>query len=136
MIMQKLKWTAECRLGNDEIDSQHRLLFAIANELIEIENPKMQAPEMKYLLNHLKNYIETHFAFEEKFMQELKYPGFDEHKKKHDTINRELFETIKQSQTFTELKSNLDTLLDMWIRTHILMEDKKYSNWCKSHGIL
>ena len=27
-----MEWTQDCRLGIPDIDSQHRLLFAIANE--------------------------------------------------------------------------------------------------------
>lgn len=45
----------------EEIDSQHRLLFAISNELLEISNPKSQEPEIKYLLRHLRDYVEKHF---------------------------------------------------------------------------
>ncbi len=59
----------------EEIDSQHRLLFAISNELLEISNPKSQEPEIKYLLRHLRDYVEKHFSFEEKFMEEKKFSG-------------------------------------------------------------
>ena len=50
--MRRMIWTAECRMGFEEIDSQHRLLFAISNELLEISNPKSQELEIKYLLRH------------------------------------------------------------------------------------
>ena len=84
--MRRMIWTAECRMGFEEIDSQHRLLFAISNELLEISNPKSQEPEIKYLLRHLRDYVEKHFSFEEKFMEEKKFPGLSDHKEKHQKI--------------------------------------------------
>jgi hemerythrin len=43
-----MKWTKECRLGIDEIDFKHRLLFAISNERLNIEGGADEAPEFKY----------------------------------------------------------------------------------------
>jgi hemerythrin-like metal-binding protein len=134
--MRKMVWTAECRMGFDEIDSQHRLLFAIANELIDIENPRSQEPEMKYLIRHLKDYVDTHFAFEEKFMAEKKYPGLNEHKQKHEMIVAEIRQALTGAASMTQLKDSLETLLTTWIQSHILIEDKKYSDWAKFHKII
>jgi len=134
--MRKMIWTADCRMGFEEIDSQHRLLFAIANELIEIENPRSQEPEMKYLIRHLKDYVDTHFSFEEKFMADKKYPGLNEHKQKHEMIVSEIRQALTGAASMTQLKDSLETLLIAWIQSHILLEDKKFSDWAKFHKII
>ena len=77
-----MKWTQDCRLGISVIDSQHRLLFAIANELLDIENPLEQQLEFKYMNDHLRNYADDHFQTEEKFMEDIKYSERKEHLKK------------------------------------------------------
>jgi len=123
-------------MGFEEIDAQHRLLFAIANELIDIENPRSQEPEIKYLIRHLKDYVDTHFSFEEKFMSEKMYPGLSEHKQKHQKIVSEIRDALTGAATMNQLKDNLENLLTAWIQSHILLEDKKFSDWAKFHKII
>ncbi len=130
--MRRLVWTDECKTGFSEIDSQHRLLFAIANELLEINNPHKQQDEIKYLLHHLLEYTETHFKTEEEIFEKNKYPGFREHKERHETILKDISSTIKAAKSMTELKASLDTMLENWIRVHVLLEDKKFSVWFNS----
>lgn len=133
--MKRMIWTAECRSGFEEIDSQHRLLFAIANEVLEISNPKQQEPEIKYLLRHLRDYTENHFSFEEKFMEKNKFPGLNDHKLKHEKIIAEIRNALTTSESIGELKENLEDLLIAWVQSHILIEDKKFSDWAKFHKI-
>jgi len=128
-------WTAECRMGFEEIDSQHRLLFAISNELLEISNPKSQEPEIKYLLRHLRDYVDKHFAYEEKFMGDKKFPGLTDHKLKHEKIVAEINNALTSSASMSALKESLETLLDGWVQSHILVEDKKYADWARFHKI-
>ena len=134
--MRRMVWNAKCRTGIEEIDSQHRLLFAISNELLEIDNPKNQEPEIKYLIRHLNDYVKSHFQFEEEWMEKNNYPGLIEHKEKHHKIISEINSVLTGSVTMTELRDSFGTLLDGWVRSHILVEDKKYSDWAKFHKII
>jgi hemerythrin len=131
-----MQWTPECKTGFDEIDSQHRLLFAISNEILDIENPLKQQDEVKYLLHHLIEYVDKHFKTEEEYFEKHSYPGFKEHKERHDDISNQIRQAVKQSKSMTELKEHLDTMLDHWIRVHVLIEDKKFSVWAATKGII
>jgi len=122
-------------MGFEEIDSQHRLLFAIANEVLEIQNPKQQEPEIKYLLRHLRDYVENHFSFEEKLMADKKFPGLNDHKIKHEKIIDEIRNTLSGSASMSQLKESLEDLLIAWVQNHILIEDKKFSDWAKFHKL-
>ncbi len=126
---ERMKWTKDCRLGIDQIDSQHRLLFAIANELIDFENPAEEAPEFKFLLNHLRQYVNEHFKNEEKFMQDIQYPDLDEHIQKHQVIIEEINGLLKGVKSLDELKDRLEIQMNKWIKEHILTEDKKLQEW-------
>ncbi len=134
--MRRMIWKKECRMGNDDIDAQHRLLYAIANELLEIDNPINQEPEIKYLLRHLKDYIDTHFKFEEQFMDKHNYPNILDHKQKHNKIINEMKEALLNSKTLYQVKDNLENLLIDWIQAHILIEDKRLFDWAKLHKIV
>ncbi len=134
--MQRMIWTANCRMGFEEVDSQHRLLYAIANELLEIENPASQEQEIKYLLRHLRTYIDSHFKSEEELMAQHNYPGLSTHKQKHEKIILEMKEALTSSKSLTQLKNQLEDLLIGWIQSHILIEDKRFSDWAKLHKII
>lgn len=124
-----MRWTADCRLGIDAIDSQHRLLFAIANELMDVDNPAEQRSEIKYLLEHLRNYVNEHFSTEESFMKESQYPYLDVHRQLHQQIITEINQAVSSICNLKELVSNLESLMNRWIREHILTEDKKIEKW-------
>ena len=124
-----MKWTQDCRLGISEIDSQHRLLFAIANELMDIENPLEQQHEFKYMIDHLRNYVTDHFQTEGKFMEDIKYPEREEHTKRHEAIIEEINNTLKSSTDLRTLKDRLQILMSNWIKDHICEEDKRYAKW-------
>ena len=126
---KRMKWKKEYRFGIDAIDSQHRLLFAIANELMDFENPVEEGAEFKYLFNHLKKYVEEHFQFEERFMKEIEFPDLNEHLVKHAEIVEGINKVFKSSRDLKDLKERLETLMYQWITGHILMEDKKYAEW-------
>ncbi len=134
--MQRMIWTTNCRMGFEEVDSQHRLLYAIANELLEIENPASQEQEIKYLLRHLRFYIDSHFKSEEELMAKHNYPGLPTHIQKHEKIIGEMKEALTNSKSLTQLKSQLEDLLIGWIQSHILIEDKRFSDWAKLHKII
>lgn len=131
-----MPWSPECKTGFDEIDSQHRLLFAISNELLEIDNPVKQQDEIKYLIHHLVEYVDKHFRTEEDIFSKHSYPGFKEHKERHEEILNQIREVVTQSKSMTQLKEQIDTMLDKWIRIHVLIEDKKFSAWAASKGII
>ena len=124
-----MKWTQDCRLGISEIDSQHRLLFAIANELLDIENPLEQRLEFKYMIDHLRKYVDEHFHTEGKFMEDIKYPEYEEHVKMHNAIIEDINNTLKSCTDLRTLKERLQILMSNWIKDHICEEDKRYAKW-------
>lgn len=125
----RMKWTKAYRLGIDQFDSQHRLLFAICNELLEIENPKEEAIEFKYLFDHLRDYVNTHFKEEEEFMEKIGFPELDDHCNQHLKIVGEINHILKTSQSLPQLRSELFRLFEEWIGDHIQVQDRKYADW-------
>ncbi|MBU1172501.1 MAG: hemerythrin family protein [Proteobacteria bacterium] len=124
-----MKWKKDCRLGIDDIDSQHRLLFAIANEINDIHNPEDQEPEIKYLINHIRQYVKDHFAHEETFLEKHNYPELEKHKESHKIIIEEINHTLTSSKSIQALYEQLGYLMNVWIKDHILSMDKKYATW-------
>jgi hemerythrin len=128
-MTQIMTWTRDCRLGLDDIDTQHRLLFAIAAEAYEIDHPESQGPEIKYLINHIRKYVTEHFAHEEAFLDAISYPDRDRHKEAHRKIIEEINHTLTRSGNLSDLVEQIRFLMTVWIRDHILDMDKQFAVW-------
>ncbi len=77
--------------GNEMIDTQHKELIDRTNQfLIKVENGASRAEAIQ-VLDYLAEYVEFHFGEEERFQEEIEYPGIAEHKQKHE----ELRQTVK-----------------------------------------
>lgn len=74
--------------GNEMIDSQHKELIARINKLLS----KCETSEDQFaainMLDYLSEYVDYHFSEEEKFQEEIHYPGLEEHKKKHEEFKK------------------------------------------------
>jgi hemerythrin len=84
--------------GNEMIDSQHKELISRINQLLsKCETSEDQFAAIK-MLDYLSDYVEFHFGEEEKFQEEIGYPGIKEHKQKH----AEFVETIAALRNMLE----------------------------------
>lgn len=79
----RAEFTDELITGNSMIDSQHKELIGKINDLlIAIENDEGKEESQKTMA-FLSEYVDFHFSAEEKFQEEIGYPGINEHKAKH-----------------------------------------------------
>lgn len=107
-------------------------LSSIAGELDEIHNPEEQGPEIIYLINHIRKYVQEHFTDEEAFLEKHNYPDLDKHRETHKSIVAEINHTLTKSKDLHSLLDQLRYLITVWIREHILETDKRYAMWYKS----
>lgn len=91
--------------GNKTIDTQHKELIDRIAALVsacEDGDGKMKAIKM---LDYLADYTEFHFTEEEKLQKEVSYPGYTEHKAKHEEFKKTvetLHEFLEESEGPTE----------------------------------
>lgn len=91
--------------GNKTIDTQHRELIERIAALVnacEEGDGKIKAIKM---LDYLAEYTEFHFSEEEKLQQEVSYPGYAEHRAKHEEFKKTvdaLHEFLEESEGPTE----------------------------------
>jgi len=128
-----VRWNKKLEFGIPRIDSQHRKLVAMCNELHEALMNRQKRSKDEWLvtvgdvLRQAVNYAQTHFTDEEKLMKACKFAGYEAHKQRH----KEFVQTITQVLIgFDEMTLTLgfdfaDYLRD-WILSHIACEDKQY----------
>jgi len=117
-------WKPEYSVGHRKIDAQHKYLFELWIMLDSIKDQPNNRLSLEQALLSLVDYVEIHFADEEKYLQA--HPEFDRHRRIHAAF-------LAQCTTFTEQfqKESLDThtvvdFLRSWLIEHIVETDIRY----------
>lgn len=115
--------------GIEQIDTEHRNLFEIADRLYTLKHEEFipdKYDNIREILSELKDYTMTHFEHEEAYMASIGYKRMFTQKSQHDAL-RELIndwdlDAIDENQD-EAIDEILKTITD-WLVNHILNEDK------------
>jgi len=123
-----MPWTDAFMIGERTIDSQHKLLVSLVNQLYEAMRTGQGRTALQGILKSLIQYTQTHFRYEESVLRQHAYAGLNEHISQH----RKLEETVMAFQREFEdgaagITVELMDFLSNWLRCHILENDKKYA---------
>ena len=119
------QWTAMLAIGIVEIDEQHQELFRRVDALLSAA-PSGDPAEVTRMLGFLREYVVHHFAAEEAFMLEQRYPGLDAHRAEHASLFERVREVEEQHRVAgggPTTAASLHRLLAEWLRTHIGVAD-------------
>ena len=134
--MALMAWSQNFSVGVRTIDSQHKGLFDMINELhaamMEGKGQTLTGP----LLKKLMRYTQEHFSAEEKMLETWKYPGLASHRTQHRDLTRDVDALIARYER-GEGSVNIQLLkfLSDWLTGHIQGTDKGYAQWLKEHGV-
>ena len=134
-LKKNFGWKEIYNVGNSSIDTEHKKLFDIAQEaFIEVE-PSQRSAKIREVLTDLYTYMKSHFKHEEKFMEEINYPKFKEHKILHHDIIEKINTFVKQIPIIDEslFEKELAKIIDIALVHHIIQEDRKITAWAKSN---
>ena len=121
------RFTEDCLTGIETIDEEHRRLFQLINESIELlkENGASKVI-VKNLLKELREYAGTHFAHEEAYMEQIKDLELPRQRKEHaqfvvkvDSYKIADLTEEESGQAAQELLS----FMAKWLYRHILSSD-------------
>lgn len=131
--MARIEWNASFSVNNKEIDSQHKKLIEMYNNLHEalIQGTTEQTSNTKQeTLALLSEYVVFHFATEEQYMQSIHYPGFDEHLESHTTLTRQIQRIQRDIENKSViLSTSILKILRNWITEHICEKDQEYARF-------
>lgn len=122
--------------GNSTIDAQHKeLIERIAAFINACENGNGKIKAIK-MMDYLAEYTEFHFSEEEKLQQEVGYPGYDEHKAKHEELKKTvetLHEFLEESEWPTaDFVDKVKEEVVNWFFKHIEMFDRSIVEYINS----
>lgn len=121
-------WKDIYSVADEELDNQHKKLFAIYNELYDAQQKGISSGIIDVKLNELFEYTQYHFLSEEKLLEETGYEDLDSQKREHKFFEQHIL-GLKQSAKIGKIIITVKTLeyIKDWIITHILGSDKEYS---------
>jgi hemerythrin len=125
--MEFIQWEEKLSVNNSLLDSQHKKLISLINELYININEGKDKSILTKILDDLIVYTIEHFSSEEKFMQENDYPLLNQHKADHKFFTEKVI-AMKNSHDSGESLLRIEVIVFLydWLIDHIEGEDMKY----------
>ena len=136
-MKEVLNWDDKYLTGIEIIDSQHKKIFKSINETFDAIEKSEKKEKILELIIRLDFYTTEHFDTEEKYMIELEYPQYTEHKKAHEAFKKIYAEirnhyTYKKAEIVYVLALHLNHTLADWLDYHLQNEDQKLAEFLKT----
>ena len=134
--MPLIRWNPSYSVKVAESDRQHQKLIDMINELNDAMAKGKGRDVLAGILDGLLLYTQTHFAMEERYFDQLKYPDAAEHKGQHAAFIKKIKEFRDGfAKNTLNLTINVMDFLSDWLIKHICGTDKKYSDFFNQNGI-
>jgi len=124
--------------GIDKIDIQHMELVSRIKILHESFLNGTNPEKLLQTFEYIKCYTNEHFATEEKYMIETKYPDYDRHLKAHkefieDYLNLE--NLFKKDGLSSDFSLDFNVRIIEWLKNHVFQEDITLANFIRKKEI-
>ncbi len=135
--MGTIQWKDSYSVDHPEIDAQHREWISIYNKLhstlLNGTSDEVCAASHK-TLKEMMDYAEYHFRLEKEYMESIGYPDIVKHCRLHKDFDNLIYQHNRKVEEGSQLVVNATVLgvIKEWLLTHILNEDKKYSDFARS----
>ena len=123
-----MEWSDSYKIGDANIDSQHRHLFALANQFLTAPDKDSLTVCAMQLYKHTRE----HFEHEEQLMRKVGYPDLLAHAERHNLLLSRLnaiSETIAHDRVN---RDDLERLMWDWAMHHVPDDDVRLSNYLTS----
>jgi len=124
----KLAWSKKMSVGNETIDTEHKKILYLVNEVESVIKTKDSALFMQ-ALDMLEKSTRSHFEHEEKIALAIDFP-FEEHDMEHQYILGE-FQALKekladsQGRWSESVAEHYYMFLSTWAIDHVMEDDMK-----------
>lgn len=124
--MPTYAWDPALETGNELVDSQHKYLFSLLNELLAAAAPDSSA-SVADVLDRLTLYAATHFGEEERLMESSGFPAdsAEAHKREHRDLSQKTRQLVIDYR-LGKVPSVIPVaeFLCGWLGHHIEQEDR------------
>ena len=132
--MTFMQWTGMLEIDGATVDEQHRALFETVNAFHDAVALGQTTEAMASTLDVLSEYGRRHFTDEERLLVDAGYPQLYQHRRQHQVF-------LDQIRSFrlqlidggSGLGHSMSQFLGSWLINHIMISDKAYAVFLRSH---
>lgn len=113
-------WLPIYSVGIDEVDEQHKKIFAMINTLHAARNSQDISATIEKTIEDMVNYVGYHFETEKSYLQKL--PQFKDHEKEHWAFTKKTLQFVKEYHSCDQKNKVLSSMLIFlsdWLKHHI-----------------
>ena len=123
-----VEWNDAMSVKVSEIDSQHKKLITLINDLYDAMKNKQGRTVLAGILGELVRYTKIHFSAEEQYMEKAGYPKLSAHKKVHEGFAKKVLEFQSAFESGeVVLSQDILNFLKEWLVNHIMKQDQEYA---------
>jgi hemerythrin len=124
----QISWDRSLETGDPDIDDQHRELFRRIDQLMAATRDRRARSEVGRLLTFLGDYVVSHFAAEERMMDQSAYPESGPHRAEHQRFVAEyarLFQDYRADGPGPVFVIKFGNRVTAWLCEHICRTDRR-----------
>lgn len=124
---RRIEWKDSYSVGIEELDSQHRKLLELINQIGALAEKDLSKESCFAMLNAMIKYAQEHFYTEERYLEENAYPNYTQQKEAHESFVEDTF-SMAQDLAGEGLLTlgGISIYLEDWYKDHILGFDQDY----------
>ena len=119
-------WSHRFETGIEDIDTQHKHLFDVINQLAGCFKDGQAETGARESLAFLNHYVEEHFYTEEEFMRVVGYPALASHQAEHSVLLTKVQNLILKMDEGFLISADVATFVAEWLAHHINEVDMDY----------
>lgn len=127
--MPIINWSPDFSVGVGSIDTDHKVLIHLINELDDAIRRGEPKGTVSRVLDALLDYTDYHFTREEALMAACGYPEIGPHKRTHAMLRAQVHDIRDRYRRNPESIHAREVLafLKNWLSAHIIGRDKRYA---------
>lgn len=125
-----LNFTDDCLIGIDTIDDEHRYLFKLMGEIVDLLHSEYiidRYDHIKGVLVELDDYAELHFKHEEDYMRQIRDPELIRQRAQHAFFKERVhilqIKNIDNDEEQQRILEEMVNFLAKWLYQHIIGSD-------------
>jgi len=124
----KIAWSSELSVGLPRLDEQHKnIIDAFSKLLLAVDEARVDSEIVSDTLTELTRHACEHFREEESLLEQVAYPGIEEHRKDHQEFQERIVQyCVATSIGVPSVPGELLAYLHDWLKRHVLELDMKY----------
>jgi hemerythrin len=132
--MPLMEWNDKLSVGVAAIDSDHKHLVGLVNELHDAVKAAKGKEVLGKVLDGLITYTKTHFGREEVEMAKFSYPKSSEHIREHTNLTKQVLDVQAKYKAGNNAVLSMEVMafLRDWLLKHIQASDKALGEFLRA----